>query len=411
MLEPLFEKWKLGDMTVKNRLSTLPMEGNDATPGGAPTASTLARYRQLAAGGWGIVYVEAVAPDERGKARPGQMILSPRNLDGFKQLIETMKTSHPAPPAVIFQINHAGRYGLTPTLPYHHELLDPTWDIGPDTPVATTSELEEAADNSARAVELAKRAGADGVDLKCCHGYLNIELARPANSRTDSFGGAFDNRMRFFSRLIRTAQSLAGDDFFFGSRISLTECFPGGLGSGMKEGLHFEPGGDLPRIMRQLTDAGAAFVCESMGIPYLEPDYVRPHARFEKIDEALALHHRLAAWAKECSPRLPVIGAGYTPLKKDFVTRAVENIKAGRVDAIGLGRQSFADPETPRKLMCDDTDRVNWCIGCKTNNCSYLLRNKVKTGCVIYDKCYKDVLKRLKAARKSHDETAGSSVQ
>lgn len=399
----LFEKWNLAGRTVKNRLSTLPMEGNDAEPDGRPSQRTIKRYERLSTGGWGIVYIEAIAPDERGKARPGQLVLTEENLDSFKSLVSRIRAASPDPPLIIFQINHAGRYALNPTLAYHSELLDPTWNIPPDMPEATTDELDAAARACAGAVRLAAASGADAADLKCCHGYLAMELLRPANTRTDKFGGSLKNRLRFLEILLDAAQEVSGPHFFFGSRISLLEGFPGGFGSGSKDPLAWDTSELFPLLMT-LMSAGAAFVCGTLGVPYYNPELVRPWKNYDEKLKVAAMHHRLCAWVKENFPSLAVISAGYSPLGEASPDTAGENISRGLVDAAGFGRQSFADPEMPLKLLRGDTDSINWCKGCKTNNCSFLLRNRVPTGCVIFESFYSLQLKKLKKEQKEKDD-------
>jgi len=404
-LQSLLSKWKFSGLTVKNRLCSLPMEGNDAGSDGGPSDRTIARYRRLSQGGWGIIYVEAIAPDEKGKARPGQLVISKDNLDSFRRLTDEIRgASRAQPPVIIFQINHAGRYGLNPLIAYHDEILDPTWDIDPEMPEATTEELDAAAAASARAVKLAARAGADGADLKCCHGYLAAELFRPANGRVDRYGGRLENRLRFIRTMVDAALEEAGKNFFFGSRISLFEGIPGGIGTSVEDPGRFAPG-DLYQLLFMLQESGASFICETIGIPYYRPELVRPWKKYEGREGILARHRELAAWVKKEFPALPVIGAGYTMLGKEFPADAERNVAGGGVDAIGLGRQSWADPDTPKKLMAADPDSVRWCRGCKTSNCSQLLRSGVPAGCVIYDPFYKERLKNLgKETRKESNK-------
>ncbi|HOX27887.1 MAG TPA: hypothetical protein PLQ76_01900, partial [bacterium] len=361
---------------------------------------TVERYKRLSAGGWGIVYLEAIAADERGKARPGQLVLSDKNIDSFKRLADAIRAAAEPAPLIIFQLNHAGRYALKPLFAYHSELLDPTWNITPDMREATSAELDEASEAMAGAVVRAALAGADAIDLKCCHGYLAAELFRPANIRTDGYGGSYENRTRFFKAMLGAARAAAAENgVLFGARVSMQECFAGGIASGGPDGLEFDPS-ELDLFLSELGAAGASFTCETAGIPYLDPFVVRPWAKQENRDEALSLHHKLTAHVKRNHPGLAVIGAGYTLLGPGFAETAARNINKNEIDFIGLGRQSFADPETPKKLFGGDAVSVKWCKGCKTNNCSALLRGRAVTGCVIYDDFYKERLAELRNSAK-----------
>jgi 2,4-dienoyl-CoA reductase-like NADH-dependent reductase (Old Yellow Enzyme family) len=395
-MEQLAKPIGIRGATIKNRLSTLPMESNDATPDGRPSERTIERYKTLAAGGWGTIYVEAISPGERGKSRPAQLVLNEKNLDSFRRLADEIHAAADPPPFVIFQINHGGRYAIRTMFAYHSALLDPTWNIAPDSPPASTGEIENAASSSAAAVRLAALAGADAADLKCCHGYLAAELFRPANTRTDKFGTTYENRTRYFRTMLDAAAAAAKDNgLIFGARISLHERIPGGIGSAGADGLRFDPS-ELAPFVSELRDSGGSFVCETMGVPYLDPFVVRPHAGQENREEILKSHHEMAAWVKTGFPSLVTIGAGYSPIGPDFIRIAEKNISEGRVDVIGLGRQSFADPDTPKKLFNGDAAAVRWCKCCKRNNCSTLLLGRVPVGCVIYDSFYSRQLEKLK---------------
>lgn len=386
----------IGGGRAKNRLSTLPMEANDSEPDGSPSEKTVERYRRLSAGGWGVVYVEALASCERGRCRPRQLMLSKSNLDSFKKLSDAIRAASDPPPFIIYQINHGGRYSLRPLIAYRSEILDPTWDMPADAATASAADLDDAAEATAEAVKLCAAAGADAADLKCCHGYLAAELFRPSNSRTDKYGGSLENRLRFMDALIRAgAESAREDGLIFGSRISIQERFPGGIGSSGPDGTMFDFSGVAP-LLQKLKAAGAAFVCETMGVPYYNPAATRPQAGQPGLEAALAAHHGLAGWVKSFNPGFAVIGAGYTPLRGGCVVRAAKNIIAGDVDIIGFGRQSFADPETAAKLLSGDAALVKWCAACKKNNCSTLLRAKAPAGCAVHDPAFRAELKKLK---------------
>jgi len=60
-LSPLAQPLKAGDFNIPNRMVVLPMEGCDGTPGGAPDELTFRRYKRFAAGGAGLLWIEATA--------------------------------------------------------------------------------------------------------------------------------------------------------------------------------------------------------------------------------------------------------------------------------------------------------------------------------------------------------------
>jgi len=381
--------------SIKNRLTALPMEANDAEEDGRPSSRTLERYRRLAAGGWGTIYIEAVAPSERAKSRNRQLVISEANLDSFRLLIDNIRDAAEPAPFIIVQVNHAGRYALKPLIAYHSEPLDPTWNIPPDMPAATTAELDTAAAETAAAIRLASRAGADAVDAKCCHGYLAAELLRPANTRNDAYGGCFENRARFLDTLLSAAAAAERETgALFGARVSLHENFAGGIGSAESDPTEID-GDAVKQIIEHIDASGASFICETMGVPYFNPEKVRPYRGCDDIDGTVIDHFVLAGLVKFFAPNLISIGSAYSILGPEFPENAETTISLGMADLVGLGRQSFADPDTPKKVLAGDFDSVRWCKACKRNNCSALLRSQKEVGCVIYDDYYKKLLKNV----------------
>lgn len=388
------ERTKIGIREAQNRFVALPMEANDAETAGAPSERTIARYSALARGQWGVIMIEAVAPGDDGRSRNRQLVLTKKTLADFQKLIDAMRAKD-SRTLITIQLNHAGRYALAPGIAYHHDYLDKWHTIDVDTPVLTTDQLDRIADEMAAAAALVGQTGADGVDVKCCHGYLAVELMRPANTRSNRWGGAFENRFRFMRLMLDALKSVKENkQFLIGSRISLFEPYEGGLGDGGDE---TEPlSEDLQKMIDSLREAGASWICETAGNPYADAEIVRPSRKNEQRFETMNLHHRLAARVKKYAPDFAVIGTGYTLFGADLMKVAEENLEAGRVDFIGLGRQNFADPETPKKLLNGDAESVRWCRACEKNNCAQLLRARAEAGCAVHDPYYRAQLKMIK---------------
>lgn len=385
---------ELRTTTAPNRFAAFPMEANDAAVDGSPSTKTIERYRQLAAGGWGLIFIEATAATEEAKARPRQLLLNERTLDGFRRLIEGIRESAKKHPVVILQANHAGRYAIRPLLAYHRPQFDEQRGIQDHFPIATDAELVSAMKGIVSTCDLAARAGADGADVKCCHGYLAMDLMRPANTRTDRFGGDFEGRSRFLVETFREARRVAPKDFLLGCRISLQECFQGGFGSAANS-MAFDPT-EPAMLLERLSGMGLDFLCETAGDPYQNPEVVRTPKKHEAFEANIERHHALAKWAKSRLPGVPVIGGGYTLLGKDFVERAEKDLADGDADFIGFGRQTFADADLPRKALYGRIGDVKFCVGCASNNCSTLLRAGVEAGCVVYSVDAKRRMKEMK---------------
>jgi len=255
------------------------------------------------------------------------------------------------------------------------------------------------------AAKVAHDAGADGVDVKLCHGYLGSQILRPYNDRKWKYGGSWENRSRFAYEIYeRIAKEINDPDFIVGSKISVWEGFPGGCGSS---------GPDTPIIdvsepcmlSKGIEERGAKFILVSSGSPSITlalsqpdrrlPDYGYLHFGFQKaINEAV-------------KSETVVIGSAYSVFrngKNNFLAVNQEessleywgnkNINDGVVDMIAIGRQSLADPYMPIKMEQGKSDEVNWCTCC--DNCVELLIRQQVVGCTTYDKKYTKVLQDIR---------------
>src|SRR6056297_1821702 len=90
-LDVLKEEIKLGSRIIPNRLAVHPMEGTDANMDGSPGELALRRYRRFAAGGAGLIWLEAVAASEDGRANEKQLLITESNLDSFRKLAVMMR--------------------------------------------------------------------------------------------------------------------------------------------------------------------------------------------------------------------------------------------------------------------------------------------------------------------------------
>jgi 2,4-dienoyl-CoA reductase-like NADH-dependent reductase (Old Yellow Enzyme family) len=118
--------------------------------------------------------------------------------------------------------------------------------------------------------------------------------------------------------------------------------------------------------------------------------------------DAVLHHFRLTEAVKQATP-LVVMGSAYSFLgngenrlpgvcteERSFEFLGGKNVAEGRVDLVGVGRQSFADPLFARKIL-DGTGEIDFCTLC--NGCRKLLRSQKQTGCAVYDPYYRALLK------------------
>jgi len=355
--------------TAPNRLVAQAMETNNAE-NGAVTPGIVEHYGRLAAGGWGIVFVEAISITDRHLARRRGLVITEDRLDGYKRLTETFRKTNDRS-LFLFQLSHAGRLSGPFSRPVG------AYDDGrSDIPVLSEAELDEAVDNLVRAADLARRAGADGVDIKACHGYLGGELLRPLNTRADRYGGAPENRGRYVAAAIREIKR-RHPDFLVGSRISLFEGIRGGGGTAGPDEV-IEDLSDTLGVVSVIAGAGADFINVSAGIPVLTPGLTRPTVAG---DVNLYHHFRYAKAVRDRCPGVAVIGSAYSVGRETAAEYAGENITKGYTDFAGFGRQNLADPRFPMKLF-SGSEKIDYCTLC--GGCSRLLGKQEVVFCTTY---------------------------
>ena len=216
-MENLFKKGIIGNRIIQNRWVAQPMEGNSSGLGGAVSVLTIDKYKKLAAGGWGVIIVEAISVTSGSLARKNALVMNHRNLDGFKKLVDQIKAINPDV-TLLFQITHSGSIS--------NPVFSEQVSVSPfsEGRLLSSDEIEQIKDDFITCSLLSEEAGADGIDYKCCHGYLGAEMLCPANVRTDKWGGAWENRTRFLREGIgEIIARRKTSDFIVGSRISVYE--------------------------------------------------------------------------------------------------------------------------------------------------------------------------------------------
>lgn len=398
--ETLLSPIKIGNLTAQNRFFIQAMECNDEDETGNPSELTTERYCNLAKGEAGLISLEAISITRESRARDNQLMIMPANLKPLTEFVRRVKEANPKS-LFIFQLTHSGelsnpafsrRVTVKPLPGYGGELL-------------TEEEVDKIIDEFVLAAKIAHEAGADGIDMKLCHGYLGSQILRPYNDRKWKYGGSWENRSRFaFELYERIAKEVNDKNFLIGSKISGWEGFPGGFGTEGPE----SPIIDLTEpiaLIKGLEERGAQYFIQSLGSPSINPSLLQVDKHIPYI---AYLHQYFAKQFKEnLRPETVVIGSDFTVFRNgknglNAVTQEQSSmfnygnwcIENGVVDMLGLGRQSYADPFLPRKLREGKEDEIKYCTVC--DNCLELLIQQSKVGCCTYNKFYTDELIRTR---------------
>jgi len=379
----LYTQCALGQKRAPNRLVAQPMESNEGGPSGQVSDRTLERYKNLARGKWGVVFVEAVSISESSIAQQNGLAISRKNLDGFKRLVQAFKEINPDS-LFLFQVTHSGRKSG----PFSQKT-----SICPDPPEGahylSTDEIEAIREAFVAGVLLADKAGADGVDFKVGHGYFGTEMLRPANVRSDKWGGSLENRTRFLADSIKEIKgSLKSQHFILGSRVSMYEAIRGGCGTAAPDE-QIEDLTEMKEIIRLMDRLGMDYVNVSAGLPGVTSEITIPTKPYP---HAFLSHFRYAKLVKEMNTSLKVIGSAYSVIGAAAPMHAEENLRKGYTDFAGFGRQTFADPLYPTKL--GRGEKIDYCVAC--SRCGRLIENQRHTGCVIYNDYYRKLDSKLR---------------
>ena len=239
-MSTLFEPYTLRDVTVPNRVWMAPMCQYSAAPEGpdtgAPNDWHFAHYAARAAGGTGLIVVEATGVSPEGRISPYDLgIWNDTQVEAFRRITRFL-TAQGTVPAI--QLAHAGRKAST----------ERTWKggapVGPDghgwqpmapSPVAfderhpvpdelSVEEIRDIVGQFRAAARRALAAGFEIAEVHGAHGYLINEFLSPhSNRRTDAYGGSYENRTRFALEVVDAVREEWPDDKPLFFRISATD--------------------------------------------------------------------------------------------------------------------------------------------------------------------------------------------
>ena len=235
-----------------------------------------------------------------------------------------------------------------------------------------------------KAAELALEAGFDGMDIKCCHGYLFNELLSAYN-REGRYGGSLENRTRLYFDCIDAVKEAVGDKAFVTTRLNSCDCFPFGYGFGVNENDETDLT-ETKAIIEKLYEKGIELVNLTIGNPYLIPHTNRPYAAKSPEDGRIGMK-RVYDVTKEITssfPDMKFVVSALTYEGENAVKYAERLLNEGVGDFAGFGRMTFAYPTFYKDYLKNGTlDKNKVCIKC--SKCSELMRAGTVSGCVIRD--------------------------
>lgn len=331
----LFSEYRLGDITLPNRIVMAPLTRSRASqPGDVPTELNATYYRQRAGAGLIIAEATQVSPQGKGYAfTPG--IHSDEQVEGWRKVTDAV---HEAGGRIHLQLWHVGRISHPALQPNGEKPVAPSAlrprgaqtfisaesgmvDI-PEPRALSADEIPGVVDQFLKGAENAKRAGFDGVEIHAANGYLLDQFLRTgSNQRTDEYGGSIENRLRFPLMVVKAVAGVWGKERM-GIRVSPTGSF-----NDMRDD---DPVATYGAFAAKLSDIGIAYieVVEDSFQGNLEK------GRPTQVIEAIRSNFKGT-----------YIGNGHYTAGE-----ARERIEAGLCDLASFGRPFISNPDLPERF-------------------------------------------------------------
>jgi anthraniloyl-CoA monooxygenase len=327
---PLFTPFQLRGMRLANRILVAPMDMYSARDG-TPNEFHLVHLGARALGGAAMVVTEMTCVSPEGRISLGCTgMYHEAHCEAWRRVTAFVHEWTPA--RICLQLGHSGRKGATKVMwegadePLERggwETIGPSsipW--GPRSPVPremTLVMMDTVREEFLRATRMAIACDFDMLELHCAHGYLLSSFITPlSNRRTDRYGGALENRLRYPLEVFSAMRDTWPSERPMSVRISATDWVEGGV-----------DGDDAVAIARAFTDAGADIIHVSAG---------------QTSTDARPVYGRM--FQTPLSDRIRN-EAGIATIAVGNITDAdqVNNIiAAGRADLVALGRPHLHDP-------------------------------------------------------------------
>lgn len=343
----LFDPLPLRGVVLPNRVAMSPMCQYSAVDGCANDWH-LVHYGSRAAGGAGLVIVEATAVTADGRISPQDLGLwTDEQIASLAHVVRVID-AHGAVPGI--QLAHAGRKASTrrpwdgdgsapPSAGGWTRVVAPSavaFADGHLVPHAlTATEISEVVQAFAAAAWRAHAAGMRVIEVHAAHGYLLHEFLSPlSNQRTDAYGGSFDNRVRMVREVVRAIRTNWPAEYPLFVRLSVTDWVEGGWDVAQ-----------TVQLARQLRDDGADVIdCSSGGNVTGVRIAIGPGYQVPLADQV----------RREAGVATAAVG-----LITD-AHQAAAVIREGKADLVLLGRELLRNPYWPRNAARELGVSMNW---------------------------------------------------
>ena len=288
-MSQLFTPAKIGPLTLRNRtIRAAAFEG--MCPDNNPSKQLRDYHVSVAAGGIGMTTLAYSSVTQNGLSFPHQLWLRKEIIPSLKEITDDI---HKEGAAASVQIGHCGNMskrsvaGQMPvSASYGFNVYSPTFVRR-----MSRNEIKDVAKDFGTAVNIAREAGFDAVEIHAGHGYLLSQfLSKYTNHRHDEYGGSLENRMRFMEMAVSEALEAARGDMAVTVKMNMHDGFK--FLGGMQQD-------DCILVAKKLESLGTHAVTLSAGFVshapmhvmygsmptntmayYMKPSIIKPLARY-----------------------------------------------------------------------------------------------------------------------------------
>ena len=350
----IFKKLDLGFIELKNRIIMGSMHTGLEEIGDWERISEF--YAARARGQVSLIITGGIGPNKEGSVLPGAAMMM--NEHDVKNHMISTQAVHNEGGKIVMQILHAGRYA------YNDKAVAPSpvkAPISPFTPKELDEEgIEKQISDIAQSAFLAKCAGYDGVEIMGSEGYLiNQFLVKHTNKRTDSWGGSYNNRIKFPIEIVKRVREKVGKNFLIIYRLSIIDLIPNG--SSWEE---------VIILAKEIEKAGANIL--NSGIGWHE-------ARIPTI--ATSVPKKAFSWITKKlygNVSIPIIASN----RINSPEIAEEVLSENCADLVSMARPFLADSDFVRKAFENRSNQIVPCIACNQACLDHTFSMKL-TSCLV----------------------------
>ena len=378
MESKIFTPVTIGPVTLRNRVIRSAAFENMAY-GNSPSQELIDYHTAVSRGGVGMTTVAYAAVCESGLSFDGQLWMREEIIPELKRLTDSV---HSYGAKASIQLGHCGN--MTHRATCHCTPVGASGGFNLYSPTFVRKmrkdEIYSLVEDFGKAVDMARRAGFDCVEIHAGHGYLISQFLSPyTNHRHDEFGGSLQNRMKVMQMVIRKVMEAAGDDMGVVVKMNMHDGFK----KGMQEDECIEVAKELERLGVHAIVLSAGFVSKAPmevmrgAMPLKTLAHYMDMKKFWWLKAGLALAGRLMiptvpysegyfledAKKFRAAVNLPLIYVG------GLISKAkMEEVLDAGFDGLQMARALIHDTDFVNKLKdgtleCSGCKHSNYCIG------------------------------------------------